>query len=154
MTTKLEDRIRRYSADEIKEIGGGKNISPDDITFLTAIHSYALIVDGKLFGAKTVDIPVIQTDTHQTGIYKEQGQMPVIIINEEQSILDYDFISALHPLEGADVYLWISHAWVDVGADLGIHGEWYRRDVYSDNMEKFKELPLTWEDLAPEEVKY
>ena len=154
MTTLMNERLRRYSGDDIRRITREEGISSEDLTFLTALSNFASVIEvpgseePKLANLRTVDIPVIQVSTVPTGIYREQGKQIIIVINEDSSILDYDFISSLHPMHDWDVYLWLDRPWLDIDSDLGVHGEWYRRDVYADGMSPYKD-ELGWEDQAP-----
>lgn len=156
MTTLMNERIRRYSEDDIRRITREEEISGEDLTFLTALSNFASVIEvpgekePKLANLRTVDIPVFQVYTVPTGIFREQGKQIIILINEDSSILDYDFISSLHPMHDWDVYLWLDRPWLDIDSDLGVHGEWYRRDVYADGMSPYKD-ELGWEDLAPVE---
>lgn len=143
MTTMMAERIRKYSKDDIVSIFEDEEITGDDMTFLTAISNFAMVAtvpgqkEGKLAGLAPVDVPVFLVYNHGSGIYQEQGQQPIIILNEEASIMDYDFISEIHPQHDWDVYLWITCRWKEADTDFGIHGEWYRRDVYPDGMQPF-----------------
>ena len=154
MTTLMNERIRRYSEDDIRRITRDEMISNDDLSFLTALSNFASVIEvpgekePKLANLRTVDIPVLQVTTVPTGIFREQGKQIIILINEDSSILDYDFISSLHPMHDWDVYLWLDRPWLDIDSDLGVHGEWYRRDVYPDGMSPFTG-ELGWEDRAP-----
>ena len=154
MTTLMNERIRRYSEDDIRRITRDEMISNDDLSFLTALSNFATVIEvpgeekPKLANLRTVDIPVLQVSTVPTGIFREQGKQIIILINEDSSILDYDFISSLHPMHDWDVYLWLDRPWLDIDSDLGVHGEWYRRDVYADGMSPFTG-ELGWEDRAP-----
>lgn len=156
MTTLMAERIRRYSKDDIGRIFEDEEITGDDLTFLTAISNFAMVAEvpgqkeGKLAGLAPVEVPVFLVYNHYSGIYQEAGQQPIIILNEEASIMDYDFISELHPQHDWDVYLWISRPWKDVDTDFGIHGEWCRRDVYPDGMQPFNGEVRGWEDSAPD----
>lgn len=156
MTTLMNERIRRYSEDDIRRITREEEISGEDLTFLTALSNFASVIEvpgseePKLANLRTVDIPVIQVSTVPTGIYREQGKQIIIVINEDSTILDYDLISDLHPMHEWDVYLWLDRPWLDIDSDLGVYGEWYRRDVYADGMSPYKD-ELGWEDRAPVE---
>lgn len=142
----MSNDIKRYNKHEVISVLHTEKITADDFTYLTAIHNHAAVHDGNVMGLNCVDIKVAAVDNYPTGFFHEQGKELLLILNEEQSVLDYDFISKLHPIADADVYLWISHKWDDAGTDLGIHGEWYRRDVYPDGMRPFKDKP-GWEDI-------
>lgn len=154
MTTLMNERIRRYSGDDIRRITREEGISSEDLTFLTALSNFASVIEvpgseePKLANLRTVDIPVIQVSTVPTGIYREQGKQIIIVINEDSTILDYDLISDLHPMHDWDVYLWLDRPWLEIDSDLGVYGEWYRRDVYPDGMSPFTD-ELGWEDRAP-----
>ena len=154
MTTLMNERLRRYSGDDIRRITREEGISSEDLTFLSALSNFASVIEvpgseePKLANLRTVDIPVIQVSTVPTGIYREQGKQIIIVINEDSTILDYDLISDLHPMHEWDVYLWFDRPWLEIDSDLGIHGEWYRRDVYPDGMSPFTG-ELGWEDRAP-----
>ena len=154
MTTLMNERIRRYSEDDIRRITRDEMISNDDLSFLTALSNFASVIEvpgakePKLANLRTVDIVVLQVSTVPTGIFREQGKQIIILINEDSTILDYDLISDLHPMHDWDVYLWLDRPWLDIDSDLGVHGEWYRRDVYADGMEPYKG-ELGWEDRAP-----
>ena len=156
MTTLMNERLRRYSGDDIRRITREEGISSEDLTFLSALSNFASVIEvpgseePKLANLRTVDIPVIQVSTVPTGIYREQGKQIIIVINEDSTILDYDLISDLHPMHEWDVYLWLDRPWLEIDSDLGVHGEWYRRDVYADGMSPYKD-ELGWEDLAPVE---
>lgn len=153
MTTLMNERLRRYSGDDIRRITREEEISGEDLTFLTALSNFASVIEvpgskePKLANLRTVDIPVIQVSTVPTGIYWEQGKQTIIVINENSTILDYDLISDLHPIHEWDVYLWLDRPWLEIDSDLGVHGEWYRRDVYADGMSPYKD-ELGWEDRA------
>lgn len=154
MTTLMNERIRRYSEDDIRRITSDEMISNDDLSFLTALSNFASVIEvpgeekPKLANLRSVDVVVLQVSTVPTGIFREQGKQIIILINEDSSILDYDFISSLHPMHDWDVYLWLDRPWLEIDSDLGVHGEWYRRDVYPDGMSPFTG-ELGWEDRAP-----
>lgn len=154
MTTLMNERIRRYSEDDIRRITREEEISDEDLSFLTALSNFASVIEvpgikePKLANLRAVDIPVLQVYTVPSGIFREHGKQIIILINEDSSILDYDFISSLHPMHDWDVYLWLDRPWLDIDSDLGVHGEWYRRDVYPDGMSPYKD-ELGWEDRAP-----
>ena len=154
MTTLMAERIRRYSEDDIRRIIRDEMITGDDVTFLTAISNFATVIEvpgvkeGQLLGMRSVDIPVFQVSSVPSGIFKDVGSQTIILINEDSSILDYDFISELHPIHDYDVYLWLDRPWLEIDSDLGVHGEWYRRDVYPDGMTAFNGMQ-GWEDIAP-----
>ena len=154
MTTLMNERIRRYSEDDIRRITREEMITGDDLTFLSALSNFATVIEvpgsdeAKLANLRTVDIPVLQVSTVPTGIFREHGKQIIILINEDSTILDYDLISDLHPMHDWDVYLWLDRPWLDIDSDLGVHGEWCRRDVYADGMEPYKG-ELGWEDRAP-----
>ena len=153
MTTLMNERIRRYSEDDIRRITREEEISGEDLTFLTALSNFASVIEvpgskePKLANLMSVDITVIQVSTVPTGIYREQGKQIIIVINEHSTILDYDLISDLHHMHEWDVYLWLDRPWLEIDSDLGVHGEWYRRDVYADGMSPYKD-ELGWEDRA------
>lgn len=157
MATVTNDHKKRYNAGEIKDIARHENITGrDDMSFLCAMNIHPMVVEhpssGKatLANLRTVSIPVIETDDYPTGIYFEPGRMPIIVINSEISILDYDFISDLHPVQDSEIYLWLSHPWEDIEEEaLGIYAEWYRREVYKDGIMPFDGKTLGWEDSAP-----
>ena len=156
MTTLMNERLRRYNGDDIRRITREEEISGEDVTFLTALSNFASVIEvpgakePKLANLRTVDIPVLQVSTVPTGIYREQGKQIIILINEDSTILDYDLISDLHPIHDWDVYLWLDRPWLEIDSDLGVYGEWYRRDVYADGMSPYKD-ELGWEDRAPVE---
>lgn len=157
MATMTGERKRRYSKDDINNIVSEEGITSDDFTFLCALSNYAMVTEhpytkkGVVTGMKSVDVVVLQTDKYPTGYFYEPGVQPVIVINEDNTILDYDFISELHPMHDWDVYLWLSHPWTVADTPLGIHGEWYRRDTYKDGMLPFNGKTLDWEDRNPNE---
>lgn len=159
MTSSHEERKRLYTRSEIAELVDSEELEDsDDYTWLCALSTYAMVISnngigGSAFaGLKTICIPVIHTDTHQTGYYFEPGQEPIIVINEDRSILDYDFISELHPVHESEVYLWLSDPWTEPDIHLGVHGEWYRSDTYKDGIERFNGKSLDWEDLPPIDI--
>lgn len=153
--TATGERKRRYSKGDILDIISYEGISRDDFTYLCALSTYALVVDtpnteeGTLAGMKSISIPVIETDAYPTGYFFEPGTEPVIVLNEGASVLDYDFISELHPSHDWEIYLWLSYPWDVVSAPIGIHGEWYRSEVYKDGMMPYNGKTLGWEDSAP-----
>lgn len=159
MVTATNDRKRRYSAEEIKDIARHENITDrEDMSFLCAMNIQPMVVENPKSGMatlanlRTVSIPVIETEDYLTGIYFEAGQMPIIVINTDISLLDYDFISDLHPVEDSEIYLWLSHPWEvleEEEEDVGIYAEWYRREVYKDGMRPYDGKTLGWEDSAP-----
>ena len=154
----MGNQIKRYNQAEMVSLMHTEKVGADDFTYLSALHNYGIVgVDEatgatSLAGIKCVDVKVIQVDQYETGYFYEQGKELFIVINEGNTILDYDFISEIHPIKDADVYLWISRPWADVGSDIGIHGEWYRRDTYKDGMEPFNGTTLGWEDLPPQKI--
>lgn len=159
MTLAMEDRFKRYTRHEVIEIMSSFEYDPEDISFLTAISNYAVVteipeLDKRNVGwMRTVDVPVVEVPTQPTGIYSQQGQPPMILLNVEQSIMDYDFVSALHPQHDWDVYLWLAYPYTSPDLLLGVMGEWFRRDVYPDRMRPFNGKELDWEDQR-EESKY
>lgn len=155
MTTLMEERIKKYSRDDIQRIIREEGCTPDEVTYLTALSNFAIVAEipgfpePKLAGMMSVDILVFQVSNYPTGIYQAAGQQPIILLNEDWSLLDYDFISDLHTQHDWDVYLWLSEPWTETERSFGIHGEWYRRDVYPDGMKAFDGKTLGWEDKAP-----
>lgn len=157
MTTLMEERMRRYTQNQIGNILKQEGITPDDMTFLTAISNYAIVVEvpgqdeGKLAGLKATDVPVFEVSGYPSGIWQEDGKQPIILLNTDTSIMDYDFVSELHPQHDWDVYLWMDVPWVSAKESFGIMGEWYRRDTYPDGFKPFDGQSLGWEDLPPNE---
>lgn len=156
MTTAVAgERKRRYSKDDILDIIRHEGITRDDFTYLCALSTYAMVADnpntgeGALAGLKSISVAVIETDAYPTGYFFELGTEPIIVMNESSSILDYDFISELHPAHDWEIYLWLSCPWHGLNEPMGIHGEWYRREVYKDGMLPFDGKTLGWEDSAP-----
>lgn len=155
MSTMMDERKKRYSKDDINDIIRDEHISSDDFTFLCALSTHATVMEhphtgqGVLAGMRSVDVVVLESDKYPTGYFFETGQQPVIVINEESSILDYDFISDLHPMHDWDVYLWLTYPWTIAETPIGIHGEWYRREVYPDGIVAFDGVTLGWEDKNP-----
>ena len=154
----MDKRIKRYNKHEMGSLLHTEKVEAEDYTYLTALHNYAIVGTNEetgmvdMAGIKCVDVKVIQVDQYETGYFYEQGKELFIIINEEASILDYDFISEIHPIKDADVYLWITRPLEEAGTDIGIHGEWYRRDTYKDGMMPFDGKTLGWEDMPPQEI--
>ena len=155
MTTKAGERKRRYSMDEITNIITSEQLTGDDFDWLCALSTYAVVVDnpvtknGAIAGMRSVCVTVIHTDMFPTGYFFDAGLEPVIVINDETSILDYDFISDLHPMHDWEIYLWLSHPWAVPETPLGIYGEWYRSDTYKDGIMPFDGKTLGWEDQPP-----
>lgn len=151
------ERKRRYSKSDILDIISYEGITRDDFTYLCALSTYAMVVDnpntgdGTLAGLKSISVAVIETDAYPTGYFFELGTEPIIVMNESSSILDYDFISELHPAHDWEIYLWLSCPWHVTSEPMGIHGEWYRREVYKDGMLPFDGKTLGWEDSAPKQ---
>lgn len=148
MSTAMMDggRKRSYTIEEINEIVQAEGISPEETTFFTAISSTAMVIDSKPVGLRSVTVPVIETDTYQTGHHTHPARGVILVINTETSVLDYDFISELHPMHDWDVYLWTMYPWDSGEQRLGVFGEWYRRDVYPDGISPFDGETLGWED--------
>lgn len=150
----MTKRFREYTKVEILAVIMAEHVGREDFTYLSALSNYALVGynpetnDSSLAGIKCVDVKVVHTDRFPTGIFHQLGTEAVIVLNEEESILDYDLLSEMHPMHDWDVYLWLSDKWANEGTDLGIHGEWYRRDVYPDGIEPFNGK-LGWADLPP-----
>lgn len=157
MTTKWADRKRRYGRGEIRDILRHEEITArDDFSFLCALAVQPQVVplpeSGKhtLGNLRTISIPVVETEDYPTGIYFETGDSPVIVLNTKETITDYDTISDLHPVKDSDAYLWLDQPWEEpTDDDLGIYGEWYRREVYKDGMRPYDNKTLGWEDQPP-----
>lgn len=157
MVAATNGRKRRYNAEEIKDIAKHEDITGiDGMTFLCALNMQPMIVEypspgmATLANLRTISIPVIETEDYLTGIYSEAGHMPIIVINADRSIMDYDLISDLHPVKDSEIYLWLSHPWEELEEeDLGIYGEWYRRIVYKDGMRPYDGTTRGWEDQPP-----
>lgn len=149
------ERKRRYTGDEIKDIIREEKVGPGDLSFLCALSTFGMVVDnpntgeGTLAGMKTISIPVIETDAYPTGYFFEVGSDPIIVLNDEASVLDYDFISDLHPAHDWEIYLWMTCPWDSSEESFGLFGEWYQRDVYKDGIMPFDGKALGWEDSAP-----
>ena len=154
-TVAAGERKRRYSKGDILDIISYEDITSDDFTYLCALSTHAMVADvpnkdeGTLAGLKSISVAVIETDAYPTGYFFEVGNAPIIVLNESSSILDYDFISELHPAHDWEIYLWLSYPWDAVDAPMCIHGEWYRNEVYKDGMVPFDGKTLGWEDSAP-----
>ena len=64
MTTLMNERIKKYSNDDIKVIIQDEDLTSDDMSYLTAISNFAIVAtvpgekEGKLAGLKPVEIPV------------------------------------------------------------------------------------------------
>lgn len=156
MTTILGERKRRYTKDEINNIIRHERIvGNEEFSFLSAMNAQPFVGEDPhtketVFGfLKTITVPVIETEDFGTGYFFEQGHAPLLVINAELSVLDYDFISELHPAHDCDMYLWLSHPWEIPDTPLGVYGEWFRREVYKDGMMPFNGKTLDWEDLPP-----
>lgn len=151
MATNTLDNIKRYGRTDLPGIFDSEGLIPSDMSFLSAISNFAIFAkvededEHKLAGLHTVDIPVFEVVNHPTGIYQRVGEQIIIFINEDFDELTYDLISELHPQHDWDIYLWLTHKWKDIDKDLGIHGEWYRRDDYPDGMRPFTGK-ISWED--------
>lgn len=153
MSTLQMDEIYRYNEDEIREIIDSEATDYQDVSFLTALSTFGGVADlgegeARFGWVKPVAVLVIETTDYQTGIFKQHGALPILVLNIDQVVMDYDFISAVHTTTEADIYIWSAVPWSDVTSDLGVYGEWYRRDVYKDGMKPF-EGTQTWEDLPP-----
>lgn len=135
--------IMKYTAREIAAIIIHENVTPEEYGFLTAVSAYGMVGKNpatgvtEAVGIKPVDVVTYNTDKYPTGIFRELGRPPIIVLNDEDSILDYDFISELHPMHDWDIYLWADTPYIKAGTDIGIFGEWYRRDYYPDGIEPF-----------------
>lgn len=145
------ERIKKYSWDDIRKIVEDEELSYLDMTYLAAISTHAVVIPldkdlSALAGLKTTSVLVFLVADYPTGIYTSPGDSPIIIINESASVLDYDLVSELHPVHDSEIYLWLSEPWEDVDSDLGIHGEWYRSDVYPDGITPFDGETLGWAD--------
>ena len=156
MTTTSNSRMKMYGRGDMMDAVAREQLDGEDMSFLAAISTFAMVaelpgmVEPKLAGLRTVDIPVFDVTDHPTGIFQEVGQQSIIFINGGDSLLDYDFISELHPQHDWDVYLWMSCPWRNFESDIGLYGEWYRRDVYPDGMLAYDGKMLGWEDLPAE----
>lgn len=148
-------RIKRYTSEEIAGLFREEQVGPRDFTYLVAISTYAgaginpRTGEVEVMGLKTVSTFVLHTHDYATGIYQQVGEPTVIILNDRRSVVDYDLISELHPMHDWDVYLWADEPWHKEYYDFGLHGEWYRRDVYPDGIEPFDGKQLGWADLSP-----
>lgn len=145
------ERIKKYSWNELSQVIEAEQLSYDDMTYLTSISTYAAVTDlGKgrtaLAGLSSKSILVFLVAQYPTGVYSEPGISPIIVINEDETVLDYDLVSELHTNHDWEIYLWLSEPWEDNDSNLGIHGEWYRSDVYPDGMKPFDGENLGWED--------
>lgn len=155
MTTAMGERKRRYTKAEITSIIASEQLVPEQFSWLCALSTSAMVINqpdstyGIMAGLRSVCVVVIEVDSYPTGIYYETGEDPVIIINTDSSILDYDFISELHVMHDWEVYLWTAFPWTIVDAPVAIYGEWYRSDTYKDGITPFSGKELGWEDLPP-----
>lgn len=156
MTTMTADRFRRYTRDEVRRIMAEQGYSIDDLTYLTSVSNYAMVSEMPSHNPKemnsyaawmrSVDVAVLEISDYATGIYQEAGQAPMILLNTETAVMDYDFVSELHPQHDWDVYLWVMFPYTISDMPLVVMAEWFRRDVYPDNMSKYTEGELGWED--------
>lgn len=145
--------LARYSMDDIKQIIEELDIARSDSTWLTAITTYASVAnigDDKtmMVSMPAVDVLTFEVVGYPTGIYHAPGQQPVILLNAEDDILDYDFISQLHPAGDYEIYLWLAEPWEQPsGEELYCFGEWYRSEVHKEHMPRYESGPLQWPDL-------
>lgn len=148
-------RMKHYTRTEIQGVIDHEGVGNSDLSFLCALSTYAVVIDNpktgeaEPLGLKSISVGVIESHDYPTGIYQSPGQPVFIVINEVDSILDYDFISELHPTHDYEIYLWMSAPWGAPGTSFGIYGEWYRSDVYKDYMTPYDGTTLGWEDLVP-----
>lgn len=155
MSIVMEDRLRRYSKDDINNIVDELELDSDEFTYLSALPVHPLVFEiegtdaASLAAIKTVSIPVIETHSHTTGVFSEAGYSPIIVLNQPEVIMDYDFISEIHAVKDCDVYLWLSYPWEDREAPLSIYGEWCRRETYKDGFTPYNGKFLGWEDSPP-----
>ena len=144
----MSHKIKQYNKHEMVSLVHTEGITESDYTYLTSLNMDATVGDDTTAKWITpVGVLVIQTPNYPTGYFINPGVGVVLIINEVESLLDYDFVSALHPIADADVYLWTTAEWKDDDQPLGLCGEWYRRDTYKDDMKPFNGVRLGWEDL-------
>lgn len=147
-------RYKQYTLKEIRDILEENNYQPEDMTFLSAATAHGGVTDlgdglgWKVSALGTVNTMTIETEKHPTGIFKQSGYLPVIILNSDRDILDYDFISGLHPIPDAEVYLWSEYPYSAADMPLIVYDEWFRRDTYKDGMRPFDGKTLGWEDTA------
>lgn len=155
MSVAMEDRLRSYSRDDINNIIDELDLDRDDFTYLAALPVQPMVFEIEGTGAavmaaiKTLSIPVIETHSHATGVFSEAGYSPIIVLNQPEVIMDYDFISEIHAVKDCDVYLWLAYPWEDVDAPLTIYGEWLRRETYKDGFTAFNGKFRGWEDSPP-----
>lgn len=154
MTIDIKEReLARYSMDDINQIIEELDIARSDATWLTAITTYASVTEIGARGAMPVGMPAVDVLTFEvvgypTGIYRAPGQQPIILLNAEDDILDYDFISRLHPAEDYEIYLWLDEPWEHPsGEEMHCFGEWYRSEVHKEHMPRYESGPLQWPDL-------
>lgn len=154
------ERKRRYSKQDIMDIILHERITREDCTYLCALSPHGMVLDtyvegvSSLVGMKSISVIVIETEDYITGYFSEPGAEPIIVMNENISVLDYDFISQLHPVHDYEIYLWLTQPWdiedivdgMEIDSLVGNLGEWYRRDVYKDGIMPYDGKLLGWAD--------
>lgn len=145
--------IEYYNRNDINDI-----MEQDyEAAWLTGIRVEALV--GKIEGQPeaavhalpSLSCAVIITDAEPTGVGTMLGTTPVIVLNEAD-MLHYDLMSELHPIKDCAGYILIDQKWDATDweqRDLGVHGEWWRSDVYTDNMPAYG-TALNWPDKVEE----
>lgn len=126
----------RYTRDDIQKILRHDNFTNnDELSWLTSVQvepvMHQIGEDWKLAHLPSVDIQVIETDNFKTGIMHAENERPVIVLNEDDVVMDYDFISHLHPIHDAAAYLWVTEPYAST-KEYEIHNYWFREDTYPD----------------------
>ena len=139
MPTMEQPRIEEYDKDGIREVLEVEGLGLDDLLYLSAFDVEATqfieMPDGHHHAwAGTKSVAVIDAVESPSGIYKPVGGYPIIVLNRERDVIDYDMVSELHPLHDASVYALLTAPYEKPDEGFIYLADWYRRDVYKDGI--------------------
>lgn len=129
---------KRYNTEDVRSIMREEELTPQDMTYLTAMYVHPMFLehDGghEFTWVKPMTISVFDMEDHDTGVLANAAG--VILMLNTRDLLDYINISQLHPAHEADVYLWTIDKW-ESNEDLHVMAEWWRADAYPPRFESF-----------------
>lgn len=145
--------IHEYTLADMRAAQNNESLTLRDSSIFTALSTEAVVNGAAIGGSKAVEILTWQVEDSPTG-YFDNGSVRWVFLNTrdlEEDNINYDAVSQLHSKGDADIYLWSAYPYGDANLPLSVLKEWYRRDVYPDDIEPF-DGTLGWADL-PREIE-
>lgn len=145
--------IHEYTLEDMRAAQRNEDLSMSTSTSLIALSTETIVSGEAIGGSKAVEIFAWEVEDSPTG-YIDNGAVRLVFINTrdaEEDNITYDVVSQLHTKGDADIYLWSAYPYAATYLPMGVHMEWYRRDVYPDDIEPF-DGTLGWADL-PREIE-